>query len=204
MAATNENEIKVMLNEQDYIKILNLSQQSCGGKVIQTNYYFDTKEHSLSRNKVTLRVREIGSKYNLTIKIKDKEKTNDKLTVSDEHDFLIDQDTFYGLVKNKYDLLTEKSEVLEILNRWVDKNEKIIYIGKLVTDRIKFRPIQELPQAELDKNAYLGHTDYELEWETKNPNEIRIIEEWLTGLGIPFDNNNKSKYGRFIEKILSS
>jgi uncharacterized protein YjbK len=193
-----------MLNEQDYIKLLDISQQNCGGKVIQTNYYFDTKEYSLSRNKVTLRVREIGDKYKLTIKIKDKEKTNDKLTVSDEHDFLINQDIFYGLINNKYDLLTEKPEVLEILNRWVEKNEKIIYIGKLVTDRIKFQPIQDLPQAELDKNVYLGHTDYELEWETKNLNENRVIEEWLTGLGIPFDNKNKSKYGRFIERILSS
>ncbi|SCZ09437.1 CYTH domain-containing protein [Alkaliphilus peptidifermentans] len=198
-----EVEYKVMLDEANYKIILLLSQQYDFKNVTQTNYYFDTTDFLLSRNKTTLRIREIKNTYKATLKIKDVEKTDNNITVSNEYDYCIEKNVFNSIINNEKNILEIVTDLNSVLDGRVKNSDSLKYIGKLTTERIIFKPMDDMKPAELDKNIYCGFIDYELEWELNNYREIPIIEQWLKNINVPYYDCIHSKYGRFIKKLIA-
>ncbi|MCD8511633.1 MAG: CYTH domain-containing protein, partial [Bacillus sp. (in: Bacteria)] len=67
MSQELEIEFKNMLTKEEFIRLMNI-YEPYGNKAVQTNYYFDTNEMQLKRNKCALRIRRKGSHFVLTLK----------------------------------------------------------------------------------------------------------------------------------------
>ncbi|HCW05045.1 MAG TPA: hypothetical protein DGK91_11290, partial [Clostridium sp.] len=138
-----EKEIKYQLTEKDfkefekYIESSNYRRKECKHQV---NYYIDTKEFLLMKNKITLRLRQMldDNSFQLTLKIP-KEKREDELVK-------------HVKVKNEYTISLNNHQADEILNNKIKnytnllenyvpilKDENIVnelkVIGKLYTER---------------------------------------------------------------------
>ncbi|MDE7398699.1 MAG: CYTH domain-containing protein [Oscillospiraceae bacterium] len=66
MSKEIENEFKIMLTKAEYEQILAMYEFD---KIVQTNHYFDTDELEMSAKHTTVRVRELGDKYFLQVKL---------------------------------------------------------------------------------------------------------------------------------------
>lgn len=132
-----ENEKKVMLTPDEYLSIVMLM---CKGVSMytQTNYYFDDDELSMNKKGITCRIREKYGKYNATVK-------NHNLKYSD------------------CSVEVELEEKLEF-NPLIFNVFGLSYKGKLVTERIVLYKDHKC-EVSLDRNFYLGNTDFELEVE---------------------------------------
>lgn len=185
-----ELEKKILLTEKEYIA---LTTNLCRSVPVlrQTNYYFDTEDLSMNKNGITCRIRAKDGKFKSTVK---RHYTGDK-DCSNEID---------GEVKDYFDLDTFKDMGL-------------ILQGSLVTERIVLYK-DKFCKAVIDRNTYLGFTDYELEIEyteghgdeamhiikdiaktLSNYLEFYPAEELLNRVG-----KSKSKSERFFERKLKS
>lgn len=131
-----EYEKKLLLTKDEYIYLSKLCDRSAQLKC-QTNYYFDTDDMEMNRKNVTCRIRVSGEKYVGTIK---------KHITGSDISFESDIEVYNDLHDNAF----------------VDFGLSLQ--GQLCTCR---GVILEEPgcKAVLDKNDYLGRTDYELEIE---------------------------------------
>lgn len=131
-----ELEKKIPLTEEEYTRLISLLGNN---KQIytQTNYYFDTDDLSMHQNNITCRIRLKDGKYTGTLK--------------------------------SHTLKTDKSIEIHVTvqngigeNAFVDAGLKLQ--GSLTTERCI---LLRCPSCEvaLDKNEYLGYTDYEIEIE---------------------------------------
>ena len=185
-----EHEKKTMLTEDEYISIVMLMCKYAPMQT-QTYYYFDTEDFSMNKNGITCRIRAKDGKFKSTVK---RHYTGDE-DCSTEID---------GEVKDYFDLDTFKDMGL-------------ILQGSLVTERIVLHK-EKFCKAVIDRNTYLGFTDYELEIEyieghgdeamhiikhivkkLSNYLEFYPAEELLSRVG-----KSKSKSERFFERKLKS
>ena len=124
----------------------------------QVNYYFDTDDFSMNRQNTTCRIRLKDGKYKATMK---------------KHASSGDQSTETEMeIRNGFES-----------NAFTDMGLKLQ--GELVTQR--FVVLKDANcEAVLDKNEYLGHTDYELEIEYTQDHEndaqaiLKIFRDMLT------------------------
>jgi uncharacterized protein YjbK len=153
-----ENEFKVMLDRERFEKLCEL--YSWDKVVRQTNYYYDTEDFFLSKNRITCRVRKIDGECFLQIKLP----TNAE----------------FSRVELEQKLGADVPETLsaEQLNALAAGHTNVAIpdvklLGALVTER----RIKEFDGAEidLDKSEYFGKTDYELEIEFTDENAAREI-----------------------------
>lgn len=183
-----ELEKKILLTEKEYIALaMNLCKSV--PVLMQTNYYFDTEDYSMNKKEITCRIRAKNGKFKSTVK---RHYTGDE-DCSTEID---------GEVKDYFDLDAFKDMGL-------------ILQGSLVTERIVMHK-EKFCKAVIDRNTYLGFTDYELEIEyieghgdeamhiikdiaKKISNYLKFYpaEEFLTRIG-----KSKSKSERFFERKL--
>ncbi len=131
-----EYEKKILLTEEEYIALLNHFQNVSSVK--QINYYFDTDDLSMNKQGITCRIRYKNGTYKATVK---KHKT-DIQDCSEET------------------IISTTSELVEDVFTSIGLKLQ----GNLVTNRTIFLK-QNAYMVVLDKNDYLGHTDYELEIE---------------------------------------
>ena len=124
----------------------------------QVNYYFDTDDFSMNRQNTTCRIRLKDGKYKATMK---------KHTSSGDQSTETEMEIYNGLESNAF---TDMGLKLQ---------------GELVTQR--FVVLKDANcEAVLDKNEYLGHTDYELEIEYTQDHEndaqaiLKIFKDMLT------------------------
>lgn len=176
-----EKEIKVILNCDEYKKVLN---EFCFQlPIIQTNYYYESEGKAKD---ITIRIREKNNKYMLQIKIpRQKEKS---LHIKEEYEEAIE-----GVQK-----IIDK-EKIEMLCGSKFTNDAI-YIGKLVTERSLCTVYNNIEMA-LDVNDYLGISDYELEIEYKDKYPTEIVEK-LEKLGIKVDECVEGKNTRFNNRLM--
>lgn len=66
MSREIENEFKIMLTKAEYERILAMYEFD---RIVQINHYFDTDELEMSAKHTTVRVRELGGKYFLQVKL---------------------------------------------------------------------------------------------------------------------------------------
>lgn len=149
-----ELEKKLLLTEEAYAYLMeHLSYERLLIQkpiITQINYYFDTDDFSMDRQNITCRVRLKDGKYQATMK---------------KHASGADQSTETDL---------ESCDGLEN-NAFTDMGLKLQ--GELLTKRCVIAKEAHC-EAVLDKNEYLGYTDYELEIEylPKHEKEARSLQ----------------------------
>lgn len=136
-----ELEKKLLLTKDEYDYLMERfgyeSSLNTKPMVSQTNYYFDTDDLSMNRKNITCRIRLKDGKYKGTMK---------------QHSLDSDQSTETDIeVRNGLDD-----------NAFIDMDLKLQ--GALITDRCVILKDANY-EVVIDKNEYLGYTDYELEIE---------------------------------------
>jgi uncharacterized protein YjbK len=194
MKEEREIELKSVVNEAKYQEMLtHFSKVAILSKPIykQINYYFDTEDFVLNKQKIVLRLRVKKGKLEITAKLpnganglyNDNQELNGFLSGKLE-DYCKD-----GLTKD-IDFIGEFISILEI-----DINTKFNYLGNLETDRTDFTINNDT--ISIDKNEYNGLIDYEVEWETTN---VEYVANEFELLGLK-PGNSVSKLQRFLNSL---
>lgn len=171
MYTSVEIEFKTKISKDEYEKLIKLFDLK--DKIFsQTNYYFDTPNHSLIKNGIILRIRE--KSYNIKLTSKTPQETG----VLERH-IILDKDEAYKMIENGFD-----ASIIEI-------NEHVNMVAKLTTHRAKM----EYKSGTLffDMNTYYDTTDYEIEFESNN-------EELGKKEFLEFLNENNLTYIKMISK----
>lgn len=192
-----EKEIKYILTKEDFKKIIlyldfnkNIKQ-----KIIQYNFYFDSINFNLKKEKESLRIRIFSNKKaELTLKKKVKTK---KIFIEAK---IRDEKTIPIKFEEGKEIL-KKGNINSYLNFFLNINYsfEIKLLGGLKT----YRNTYNLFEGDLclDKNIYFNCCDYELEWEGENFTEARDkINLLFCKLDIKPLKNNLSKSSRFISR----
>lgn len=132
-----EYEKKILLTAEEYFTLLRLKDKK-QSPTIQTNYYYDSDDYKMNMQGITCRVREKDKKYKATIKAH--KQANKECSIEKTKDALSEHDDrlFSGM--------------------------HLKLQGSLTTERIILYSNNGC-EVVLDKNTYLGMTDYELEVE---------------------------------------
>ena len=181
-----ELEKKLLLTEDEYSCLL---EHFGKGKssVKQINYYFDTEDLAMNRQNITCRIRLKDGKYKATMK---------RHTSGTDYSTETDMEVRDGIYENAF----------------VDMGLKLQ--GKLVTKRCILMKDTNY-EVVLDRNEYLGYTDYELEIEYSPDNEQDAYLAFRTIANVLLHRNStltlkditlhfkstRSKSKRFFEKI---
>lgn len=173
-----EKEIKIMLSEEEYRRLMKLIGPE--KTVTQVNHYYYSR--ACSEKRISVRVREVGGRALLQI----------KLPVSDSGALAVREEIEQELVS-----VPDRIDP-ELLRTLCGIDDTAIKIGSLVTERsLSYR----LGGVELclDRNEYLGAVDHELEAEYTGeyPEEVMRL---LKGEGIDTDKPARGKYSRFLER----
>lgn len=139
-----EYEKKIPITENEYKRIIEAVEFIDKGD--QINYYYDTEDFSLNKRGITYRIRKKDGKYTATIKEHNVESRECNTELSKR-------------VTDEYDTAL-----------FVEKHIKLQ--GELITER-KYLVKDEGFEIVIDKNHYLGVTDYEIEIEYSLDNEAR-------------------------------
>ena len=181
-----EYEKKVLLTEKEYLALIDRFGKD-KNSVLQINHYFDTNDFHMNQSGITCRIREKEGKYKAVVK----NHRHDKMYCSTETEVQIRN----GLVDNDF---------IEM---------GLSYQGKLHTFRTVILEA-DYCKIMLDRNAYLGIVDYELEAEFPADRErdaLRTVWEILSTLkvndGVDVEeptlrmtSESKSKSERFFER----
>lgn len=183
-----EQELKIALSKAQYDKLLKESGQL---PVAQTNMYFYCDGQSVD-TMVRLRLK-LGA-YTFCYK---RLLTNfNGVNVCDEREQAVDNDIAQTMLADGI----SPSQFAAFTGIQSDKTYR--FVGELVTWRTKF-DYEHKWTLELDKNEYLGETDYELECECDN---LVLLEELKENLeqkfGIAFA-PSKPKSERFADKFFN-
>lgn len=149
-----EIEFKNLLTKTEYEELyatLPYEQRT----VIQTNYYFDTKDRKLQQLKCALRIREKNNQYTLTLK---EPHAKGALETSETIDPAIKQ----AWLNNS---LVRAPHIFERLALKNIELEHLHYFGSLQTKRTLFY-VNNIISIALDHSFYHGQEDYEIEVET--------------------------------------
>lgn len=181
-----EKELKVLITKTQYQKI---SQAFQWDQVIeQTNHYYLDARGVIKENHITVRVREIGGKYELQVKYPVQRKGegfSQAVVIRGEH-----QENLDGLPE-----ILEGQKVASITGV---NSDDLYPVGSLFTRRDIFLSDQQTTVC-LDKNRYLAEEDYELEIEfTSTINET--LFSCLSELGINFEQKAIGKFTRLMSK----
>lgn len=176
-----ENEFKMMLNCEDYEKLL--SQYEWDKVIVQTNHYYDTADLSLSSLHITCRVREIEGEYFLQMKLP--------------------ADKLYSRVELEKPLsglpgTLTGADLSALSGR--EGLPSVERLGLLKTTRNVCR--FEGGEIDLDKSEYFGKTDYEAEIEFTDERAAREILTQITErLGVKSEGEVcVGKIRRFLEE----
>lgn len=142
-----EYEKKIMLTENEYLSLLQLADKSVHS-IKQINYYYDSDNLKMNKQGITCRIREKNGKYKATIKAHRSNNQDCSIEKTKEAESQYDDSLFEGLHLKYQGCLTTERTVL------------YCEIGCEVV---------------LDKNTYLGTTDYELEVEYRSGMKIRAV-----------------------------
>jgi uncharacterized protein YjbK len=154
----------------------------------QVNHYFDTNSFTLKDKGSSLRIREKGSSFEMTLKQPAEQgllETNQMLTASQAEDAL------------SFGKLPE-GEVKYAVSKLIPDTNSLNYFGSLTTVRAEVEYKDGL--LVLDHSYYLNTEDYELEYEVTNETEgYKVFSKLLEDLKIPLRRTD-NKIKRFYTK----
>lgn len=159
-----EIEFKTKVSKELYFDLLNKFNLE-NNIFKQTNYYFDTPDLKLNKDKVVLRIRERGENYKVTLKSQSEFGAH-------EYHVLLSSDQAHEMIKNGFNV-----------SQFFDDYS---YDVTLQADLVNYRAKTFYPGGDLfvDKCEYCGLVDYEIEFEVDNYEEG--YKAWLELLN---DNN---------------
>lgn len=173
MNMNKEIEFKTLITKEKYqelVKDFDLENNVFS----QTNYYFDTDDTQLMKNHTVLRIRQKGTSYKLTKKIRAE-------VGADETHILINKEKAEDMLKNGLD-----ASIIGI-PCFVKK------ISELTTYRVS-SPYKD-GTIFFDRSEYYGHVDYEIEYEVDEVVQgKRDFIDFLNSYDIPYKESiRKSK-----------
>ncbi|MDA9472714.1 CYTH domain-containing protein [Enterococcus sp. 5H] len=162
MSENLEIEFKTLLSKEEFSRTIEYFHLNEENFFTQTNYYFDSTDFQLKKQKIGLRVRTLANNAEITLKIPQKVgllEINDALSL-DEAQKIIESATLPDR-GNVYNKLTELG---------INKDD-LRLIGSLTTKRAE----KKLPQGllALDESWYNEQHDFELELEVDDAEKGR-------------------------------
>lgn len=159
-----EQELKLSLDEREYKILCALTDVQ---PQLQTNYYFSS---TYLGKDAMVRLREKGNCFTLCYKkrLQDAE----GVLVCDERECEVSADFAHALIRRGI----FPNEINSMLG--TDLYEVLVFVGELKTYRTKFQ-LEEW-NLELDRNEYLGKTDYELECECNYIQQLYKLKNYLS------------------------
>jgi uncharacterized protein YjbK len=194
-----EKELKLLIEEFNYNKLLSLGTDKIKKFRNQVNYYFDSNELALSKSGVTLRIRSENEKWLLCLKVKS-DKNNTYIS-SNEYETEITSKLF-EICKNYPNAITEflPRDANQLLTDIINTSD-LRFLGSLENKRHYLDLIEKFT-FELDHSFFPGGKEYyELEIEGVTEEDSSLIFNFLTKNNINYNINKKSKYNRFIDAI---
>ena len=186
MSQNIEIEFKNMLTEEEFHFLEKYFKIEPEQFKKQINHYFDTNSFSLKNHGSALRIREKGSKFEMTLKqpaLQGLLETNQMLTTGQAEEALSSGRLPEG-------------EVKDAVVRLINDTESLQYFGSLTTVRAEVEYKEGL--LVLDHSYYLNTEDYELEYEVTNESAgYEFFSRLLEDLKIPIrptDNKIKRFY----------
>ena len=191
MGSNIEIEAKVLINKDEYNKVIEHLHLDAYRRIKQTNYYIDTDNRDIKNNGYALRVREKNQEFELTLKTP----LSEGLLEKNES---ISWRVFEDLRDNKVFPDGGIKKFLAILE--IDTNELKI-ITSLTTERIEIEYKNNL--LAVDKNTYGNNVDYEVEVEsTSMSGAEETLKSILEECEIKdFSFNKKSKQSRALSAL---
>lgn len=173
MNMNKEIEFKTLITKEKYqelVKDFDLENNVFS----QTNYYFDTDDTQLMKNHTVLRIRQKGTSYKLTKKIRAE-------VGADETHILINKEKAEDMLKNGLDA--------SIIG--------IPYFVKKISELTTYRVSSPYKDGTIffDRSEYYGHVDYEIEYEVDEVVQgKRDFIDFLNSYDIPYKESiRKSK-----------
>lgn len=190
MATNIEIEAKVLISESAYEIVRNHYKNHAEAYYFQTNYYIDSPSFSLRRKGITLRIRNIGEEYEVTLKTPMSEGLLEKTeTITEKQYKEMELKGIFPETKIKNFLLMMEFEV-----------EKLTILGSLTTERMDVR--FESGLFSIDKNVYGNMVDFELEKEGNNLAEAEAdLVRICTECEIDYKVNHVSKEARTLNLL---
>lgn len=191
MGSNIEIEAKVLINKDEYNKVIEHLHLDAYRRIKQTNYYIDTDNRDIKNNGFALRVREKNQEFELTLKTP----LSEGLLEKNES---ISWRVFEDLRDNKVFPDGGIKKFLAILE--IDTN-KLKIITSLTTERIEIEYKNNL--LAVDKNTYGNNVDYEVEVEsTSMSGAEETLKSILEECEIKdFSFNKKSKQSRALSAL---
>ena len=189
-----EIEAKYLLNEEDFKRILEDFKKGNMKYKVQTNYYFDTQDFLLQKNKLMFRVRYDGVYYEGTLKLPNgnEEKIEINETVSQEEfiNLCAGRGIYEGAVQSKLKELGYNVFDLELITSLETKRHSCLY---------------ENGEIFFDENEYSETTDYEIEFEVSSniDDANKTVLELLKQYNVTEYKQAISKRERAVKKALS-
>ncbi len=190
MTTNLEIEFKSLLSMAEYDQLKRLFTHV--NPVRQTNHYLDSPDFKLRKKKLALRIRTFDHDAEMTLKVPQEVgniEYNIDLSLEEAQQLLGEKSITCGH--------TDLSEICELLEARDIQLDEITLIGSLTT--IRYEQKLAIGLCALDKNDYLGHTDYELELEVEdNLQGKKDFFEFLEKNNIEY-RFSKSKVVRFLD-----
>ncbi|MDD5884470.1 MAG: CYTH domain-containing protein [Erysipelotrichaceae bacterium] len=183
MSNAIEIEAKALVSKSDYEKLV--AKYKDYGAYEQTNYYIDSPDNILQREKLALRIRKRDNHYEMTLKVPLSQGLLEKNCTWNEATFVSfrDQGIFPdGDIKKMLLMLDIDPASLKIKTSLTTERIDVPYEGGKLS---------------IDQNHYSGQTDYEIELEYNNEKDAEAhLEALFQANHIPFVLNKKSKVAR--------
>ncbi|MED0686895.1 CYTH domain-containing protein [Anoxybacillus ayderensis] len=182
-----EIEFKNMLTAEEFARLTTAFAVRDDEWSVQQNYYFDTPDFQLKRQKSALRIRMKNDTYTLTLK----QPYEDGLLETHER---LTKQTANALISGTQRLGGEMANTLQLLH--IDPTA-VVCFGALTTRRVE-RPYKNGTLV-FDFSEYMNVSDYEVEYEATDRTEgEKTFTELLQSFHIP-KRKTKNKIERFYE-----
>ncbi|MBS4207953.1 CYTH domain-containing protein [Bacillus sp. FJAT-50079] len=182
-----EIEFKNSVSKDDFQRCLHYFHIKDTDFFTQINHYFDTENFSLKQQAVALRIREVEDRYELTLK---KPRTIGLLEINQS----LQIEEMNAMKKRLHFPLGEIKDELEQMR--IDINQ-LRHFGSLTTKRAEISYEDGL--LVFDHSYYLGHEDFEIEYEVIDADEgQKDFNDLLVKLNIPIQ-KAENKVKRFYQ-----
>lgn len=165
MKTSIEIEFKTLMTNEEYQKIIDLFDLR-ENIFHQENYYFDSDDFYIRKNKMELRIRHRKNVWKITLK-----RPHENCMYEDS--IIINEDEAKTYIENGFDL----------------KAFGIDLFVTLKTSNVTERAVTPYKEGNLflDKSSYANITDYEIEYEADDVNYgIKVFKEFLTENNIEY------------------
>lgn len=205
MAENTEIEAKILLPQEIFQKLC--SDFTVKESFNQENYYFDTSNRLLKKNKISCRIRIFSDRAEQTLKVPNQNplqnKFHEAIEINDKLSLKEAQDYVQNGLNNQH--ITFKYSAGKYLNQHFDHNLQLDLQTYSKTHRILANGPENCELTFDDSTYPDGYEDFELEIENTNPQTISVVLDKLKkeyGFTQTKSNTNRAKIARaYIHRV---